>query len=122
MQNEVPLLPEEEGPGPLDIPLAVALDAGLEDEGVGVEVVVRGDGAVLAAAARVLHHHRHRQGDAAEVLWRTQCMQGKLKPFAHARCVICALIVWCIVAQREANQEVGAVFFSSQIELKLSRG
>ena len=60
--------PEEEGPGPLDISLAVALDAGLEDEGVGVEVVVRGDGAVLAAAAGVLHHHGHRQGDAAEVL------------------------------------------------------
>ena len=34
-------LPEEEGPWPLDILLAVTLDAGLEDEGVGVEVVVR---------------------------------------------------------------------------------
>lgn len=65
-------LPEEQGPGPLDVPLAVALDAGLEDEGVGVEVVLRGDGAILAAAAGVLHHHRHRQGDAAEILWRTQ--------------------------------------------------
>lgn len=60
--------PEEERPWPLDIPLAVALDTGLEDEGVGVEVVVRGDGAVLAAAAGVLHHHRHRQGDTAQVL------------------------------------------------------
>lgn len=66
------ILPEEQGPGPLDVPLAVALDAGLEDEGVGVEVVLRGDGAILAAAAGVLHHHRHRQGDAAEILWRTQ--------------------------------------------------
>lgn len=62
------LLPEEERARPLDVALAVALDAGLEDEGVGVEVVVRGDGAVLAAAAGVLHHHRHGQGDAAKVL------------------------------------------------------
>lgn len=68
---QVPLvLPEEQGPGPLDVLLAVALDAGLEDEGVGVEVVVRGDGAVLTAAAGVLHHHWHRQGDTAEVLWK----------------------------------------------------
>lgn len=62
------VLPEEQGPGPLDVPLAVALDAGLEDEGVDVEVVVRGDGAVLTAAAGVLHHHRHGQGDTAEVI------------------------------------------------------
>lgn len=60
--------PEEEGPGPLHIPLAVALDAGLKDEGVGVEVVVRGDGAILTAAAGVLHHNRHWQRDAAKVL------------------------------------------------------
>lgn len=64
------ILPEEEGPGPLHVPLAVALHAGFEYEGVGVEVVVGGDGAVLTAAAGVLHHHRHRQGDAAQVLWR----------------------------------------------------
>lgn len=61
-------IPKEERARPLDVPLAVALDAGFEDEGVGVEVVVRGDGAVLAAAAGVLHHHRHGQGDAAKVL------------------------------------------------------
>lgn len=64
--NAIP--PEEERAGPLNVPLAVALDAGLEDEGVGVEVIVRGDRAVLAAAAGVLHHNRHRQGDAAKVL------------------------------------------------------
>lgn len=63
------LLPEEEWTRPLDVPLTVALDAGFEDEGVGVEVVVRGDGAILAAAAGVLHHHGHWQGDAAKVLW-----------------------------------------------------
>lgn len=62
------ILPEEERSGPLDIPLAVALDAGLEDERVGVEIVVGGDGAVLAAAAGVLHNNRHRQRDAAEIL------------------------------------------------------
>lgn len=73
------ILPEEEGPGPLDIPLTVALHAGLEDEGVSVEVVVRGDGAVLTAAAGVLHHHRHRQGDTAEVLWGTRWTEETLK-------------------------------------------
>lgn len=62
------LLPEEERSGPLDIPLAVALDAGLEDERVGAQVVVGGDGAVLAAAAGVLHDHRHGERDAAEIL------------------------------------------------------
>lgn len=51
--------PEEERPGPLDIPFTVALDAGLKDEGIGVEIVVRGDGAVLAAAAGILHHNRY---------------------------------------------------------------
>lgn len=61
-------IPKEERTRPLDVPLAVALDAGFEDEGVGVEVVVRGDRAVFAAAAGVLHHHRHGQGDAAKVL------------------------------------------------------
>lgn len=66
MSNTIP--PEEERAGPLDVPLAVALDAGLEDEGVGVEVIVRGDRAVLAAAAGVFHHNRHRQRDAAKVL------------------------------------------------------
>lgn len=66
--QNTPILPEEEGPGPLDIPLAVALHTGLEDERVGVEVVVWGDRAVLTAAAGVLHHHRHREGDTAEVL------------------------------------------------------
>lgn len=71
------LLPEEERARPLDVPLAVALDAGLEDEGVGVEVVVRGDRAVLAAAAGVLHHHRHRQGDAAKVLWTVREQDGR---------------------------------------------
>lgn len=68
-RSRVPLiLPEEEGPRPLDIPLTVALDAGFEDEGVGIEVIVRGDGAVLTAAAGVLHHHWHRQRNTAEVL------------------------------------------------------
>lgn len=68
-KNSVQLAaPEKERSRSLDVLLAVALDAGLEDEGVAVEVVVRGDGAVLAAAAGVLHHHRHRQGDAAKVL------------------------------------------------------
>ena len=51
-----------------DIAFAVTLGAGLEDERVDVELVVGGDRAVLAAAAGVLHHHRHGQGDAAEVL------------------------------------------------------
>lgn len=64
--------PEEERSGPLDIPLAVALEAGLEDERVGVEIVVGGDGAVLAAAAGVLHNNRHWQRDAAQIFWRTQ--------------------------------------------------
>lgn len=59
--------PEEERSGPLDIPLAVALEAGLEDERVGVEIVVGGDGAVLAAAAGVLHNNRHWQRDAAQI-------------------------------------------------------
>ena len=81
LPQKVPLvLPEKEGPRPLDIPLTVALDAGLKDEGVGVEVVVRGDRAVLAATAGVLHHHRHWQGDTAEVLWRKQQPQNETKP------------------------------------------
>lgn len=62
------ILPKEQGAGPLDVFLAVALDAGFEDEGVCVEFVVRGDGAVLAAAACVLHNHWHWQRDAPEVL------------------------------------------------------
>lgn len=66
------MLPEEQGAGCFDIPITVTLSAGLEAEGVGVEVVLRGDGAVLTAAAGVLHHHRHWQGDAAQVLWRAQ--------------------------------------------------
>lgn len=68
LNSDLVVLPEEQRARPLDVPLAVALDAGLEDERVGVEVVVRGDGAVLAAAAGVLHHHGHGQRDAAEIL------------------------------------------------------
>lgn len=66
------MLPEEQGAGCFDIPITVTLSAGLEAEGVGVEVVLRGDGAVLAAAAGVFHHHRHWQRDAAQVLLRAQ--------------------------------------------------
>lgn len=62
------ILPEEQRSGTLDILLAVAFEAGLEDERVGVEIVVGGDGAVLAAAAGVLHNNRHWQRDAAEIL------------------------------------------------------
>lgn len=86
------ILPEEEWPRPLDIPLAVALDARLEDEGVSVEVVVRGDRAVLTAAACVLHHHRHWQGYTAEVLWRTQ--------HAHT----CNNLIHGFVASTDADQ------------------
>ena len=60
--------PEEERPGPFDLSLTVALDAGLEAEGVGGELVVGGDGAVLTAAAGVLDNHGHGQRDAAQVL------------------------------------------------------
>lgn len=55
-----------------DFSLAIALGAGLEEEGVGVQLVVRGDRAILATAARVLHHHRDGKRDAAQVFWHTE--------------------------------------------------
>lgn len=54
-----------------DLSLAVALDAGFEVEGVCAELIVRRDGAVLAAAARVLDHHGNGQRDAAQILYNT---------------------------------------------------
>lgn len=100
------VLPEEQGPGPLDVLLAVALDAGLEDEGVDVEVVVRGDGAVLTAAAGVLHHHRHGQGDTAEVIWKT-----KLK-IRHKRC---EMHNFCSDAHDYAAQRIKELFLHNRV-------
>lgn len=60
--------PEEERSCAFDLPLTVALEAGLEAEGVGSELVVGGDRTVLAAAAGVLHHHRDGQRDATQIL------------------------------------------------------
>lgn len=42
---------------PFDLSLTKALDAWLEDERVGAQLVVWRDGAIFTAAARVLHHN-----------------------------------------------------------------
>lgn len=55
------LLPEEERAMPFDLSLTKALDAGLEVERVGAQLVVWRHRAIFTAAACVLNHHRNRE-------------------------------------------------------------
>lgn len=76
---------------PFDLSLTKALGAGLEDEGVGAQLVVWRDGAIFTAAARILNHHRNREGDTAHIFWQNIAGIKLQLPYASGHALSCPL-------------------------------